>query len=292
MHAKIKIDPLFLLMIAITIYERDYIYLICTLIGSLIHEFAHAFVAYKRGYVLKELKVNPFGASLNGLDKIHKDDRFYVIIAGPLVNIFISMIIIVIWWYYPNTYNNLYPFYHTNLMLAFFNLLPAYPLDGGNLLLSLTTNTLQTIKMLRVFGLAIAFLLFSSYIMSIFGSQNQNLLLMSALLFSCALNKTEMDTFEHISAIHTRDYVNYPIEIRCFRASYELSLIKLLKRINPHYVSEFHIIDNKNNVIARLDEQTVLSYCFKYGTNAQIKNVNTIYNINIKQLEIMHDDIK
>lgn len=75
--------------------------------------------------------------------KDQKNDMFWVALAGPASNIllfFVGLIIFAILFHgfalRPNSplYQMLHVFLYINLLLAFFNLLPLHPLDGGKIL--------------------------------------------------------------------------------------------------------------------------------------------------------------
>ncbi|MEF3280700.1 MAG: site-2 protease family protein [Elusimicrobiota bacterium] len=146
----------------------------------IIHEFAHGYIAYKKGddtaYLSGRLTLNPVShidvigtimlpaialltkAPLIGwakpvpvnpfrLNNPYRD-MVYVAFAGPLSNILLSIISVgllnflfflgahKIIFFFPIIYILQYLIY-INLMLAFFNLLPIYPLDGGQILMNL-----------------------------------------------------------------------------------------------------------------------------------------------------------
>ncbi|MDR0752413.1 MAG: site-2 protease family protein [Christensenellaceae bacterium] len=273
MPLKIKIEPIFILLIIITASCGDYVYLICTILASIAHEFAHIFVAYKCGYVLRDIKLNLYGASLSGFEKIDKNDAFIVLLAGPFLNIIMSLIIVSIWWFFQGTYSTTFPFFYANIVLAFFNLLPVYPLDGGRLITCLKPRSKKTKTVLKIFGIVTGTLLFLTYIISMFSDENLNLLLMASFVLIAVFNKSEEDSFEHITSIHTNKSKKCPIEIKKFRVSHELALLKLLKFMKLAYISIFIVVNQDEKVIVTIEEREVVELCIKYGAQAQIKSI-------------------
>lgn len=153
--------------------------LIILLLGALtIHEFAHAITAYKLGDGTPKMQgrvtlnplahLDPIGTVLlivtviTGFGfgwgkpvtfnpanlKNPKRDIGLVAIAGPLSNILLSAIAIILILVLKNTapflIGTLITFIFVNWVLAIFNLIPIYPLDGYNFLLSILPDNLAT----------------------------------------------------------------------------------------------------------------------------------------------------
>lgn len=102
-------------------------------LSSLLHEGAHAYAARKLGYTPSVISAGLFGGVLH-LEEGYIEPELALLIhsAGPLLNLGIAMVsycAILI-----TGFNFLYPVLIANLVLAIFNLLPLYPLDGGKLI--------------------------------------------------------------------------------------------------------------------------------------------------------------
>ena len=152
-----------------------------------VHEWAHAFVAYKLGddtaYRMGRVTLNPlvhldpigtlmilllgFGGAkpveVNPLNfRNHRKGMAAVAFAGPLSNFilaFITLIIVRVWWRVAlltggpssvthNAINILYIMATTNISLGVFNLIPISPLDGSKVLGAFIVNDFYY-KMLR-----------------------------------------------------------------------------------------------------------------------------------------------
>ncbi|MDE6583500.1 MAG: site-2 protease family protein, partial [Clostridia bacterium] len=100
----------------------------------LLHELGHFCVAKFLGYKLSRFSISPYGVSLSYLDnQLQKGDGLKIAFAGPCANFLAVIIVLGLWWCFPNFYFLSYDFVLISTMLALINLLPAYPLDGGRI---------------------------------------------------------------------------------------------------------------------------------------------------------------
>lgn len=123
---------------------------ILSIFGSvLLHEFGHAMVARRFRIKTLEIVMLPIG----GLARLERQpkakEEFWVAIAGPAVNMIIGAALMgyswiggralapETWMTQPSDANLAERIGIANLFLAFFNLIPAFPMDGGRILRSL-----------------------------------------------------------------------------------------------------------------------------------------------------------
>jgi Zn-dependent protease len=119
------------------------------LFGSvLLHELGHALTARRFGIRTLEIAMLPLG----GLARLERQpkpsEEFWVALAGPLVNLVIGAGLLgwsrmsggsfdLSHWKNATDGNLVFRIATANLILAFFNLLPAFPMDGGRVVRSL-----------------------------------------------------------------------------------------------------------------------------------------------------------
>ena len=104
------------------------IFLVTYILVLFIHEYSHAYIAYKLGYKLNSISITPFGVCLNidnnTLDSI---DSVKIALAGPCVNFALAILCMAFWWGVPGAYCFFEPFFEANVVIGTFNMLPCFP---------------------------------------------------------------------------------------------------------------------------------------------------------------------
>ena len=109
------------------------------------HELAHIITGIILGLKPKTLRITPFGFSVyfeeykkNG-KKIFIRQKNIIVLAGPVFNILLAIVAIFIKFDYILSISK-EVFIYANILLAVFNLLPIYPLDGGRIIKNMLNN--------------------------------------------------------------------------------------------------------------------------------------------------------
>lgn len=132
-----------------TLYSSTLINWIIGAIASLVffacvflHELMHSYIALRLGLKIKRITLFLFGgvAEIEGEPKSAKDELF-ISIVGPITSALLSLIF---FFFSKLPFNPASPIvgailylYRVNLILAGFNIIPAFPLDGGRVLRSI-----------------------------------------------------------------------------------------------------------------------------------------------------------
>lgn len=136
-------------------------FILAVFLCVLLHEFGHALMAKRFHFKTKYITLLPIGG-LAQMEKLPDDPKqeLWVAIAGPMVNIVIAGILLVflpsIDNFDPETFTAIGPdnffvfLFSVNLILALFNLLPAFPMDGGRVLRALLSFKLPREQATRV----------------------------------------------------------------------------------------------------------------------------------------------
>jgi len=202
-----------------------------------LHELGHAFSAKRYGVRTKDIILSPLGgvARLDGLPEKPIDESV-VAFAGPLVNILLAGIFGGYGWMtssidlsnlgasrlvFGNPENFVTLFLIINIFLSFFNLIPAFPMDGGRIFRSLLSPSLgrrRATLITTYLGQGIAVLLvglacflvpprMSFYLIPLF-------ILSSAFMFFMARQEYRIVEFEEILKRHSiLELIRQPINI-------------------------------------------------------------------------------
>lgn len=173
------------------------------------HEFGHALTARNYGIGTRSITLLPIGG-VASLKKMPEDPKaeFMIAVAGPAVNAAIALILYLIipvesfLAQDPETLQNelsrirddnfLFYLFSANVALAAFNMLPAFPLDGGRVLRSLLSIRMGRVRatqvavttgkflalMLFLFGLFYNFILVLIALFIYFGAESENVMVM------------------------------------------------------------------------------------------------------------------
>jgi len=110
-----------------------FFYVIAVFFFVLLHELGHCLSAKKFNITVQSIVLYPIGglARLDGSFFRNAKIEFIVAIAGPLVNLFFCPILLSLGVWTENSF--LITMGVINLVLFVFNLLPAFPMDGGRM---------------------------------------------------------------------------------------------------------------------------------------------------------------
>ncbi len=135
----------------------------------LMHEFGHALACRQVGGKADQIILWPLGGVAYVSPPQRPGAMLWSIAAGPLVNVVLAPILTVAYFFsknagwedlYPNLSTYIFAVWLTNLVILAFNLLPIYPLDGGQIFRSLLwfvvgrANSLMVASALGFVGVA------------------------------------------------------------------------------------------------------------------------------------------
>lgn len=143
MHLKLDLK-IFLFLLLFLLTSQFEIYIII-MIFAIIHELGHLIAGLILGFKVEEIKLTPMGVRLQFKVKSEEYNKkvkrgnllnvkkAIIALAGPITNIIIFTILILIQnldLYFTQTY--IYQIIvYSNILIAIFNMIPIYPMDGG-----------------------------------------------------------------------------------------------------------------------------------------------------------------
>lgn len=142
-----------LLLIAAFLGAGAFIFIVLLFVMVVLHELAHSITARLNGIPVKKIILLPLGgASIIDLDEVPPATSFRIALVGPLSSIALGFFFGMLAVYAPAGLLKvtLQLLFLLNILLGIFNLLPAFPLDGGRVLksyLEKKRNQLEATKM-------------------------------------------------------------------------------------------------------------------------------------------------
>jgi Zn-dependent protease len=213
----------------------------------ILHEFGHALTAQKYGIQTRDIILLPIGG-LARLEKIPEDPRqeLHVALAGPFVNLVIFFLLSIIIYLSgiqielgENTHvdgETIVLFLASaNLFLAIFNLLPAFPMDGGRVLRALLSLKMSRVKATQIAGGIGQFMGIAFVFIGLF--YNPILVLIGIFIFLGAQAEVTHTTQNSLLKGYTvQDVLMRKFPIIAYDASLSKAIEKLLNGQSTHFV--------------------------------------------------------
>ena len=242
------------------------------LVSITLHELAHAIVAKKLGYSLDKIWILPYGAGISFKEfSFSSEDEIKIAIAGPLMNFFLIILTISLWWLFPSTYIFTYSFAISNFSIAAFNLLPAFPLDGGRILNSILKTKLKVktaTKISTALNLMFSICFLILFIISFFFSLNFSFGLVAIFLFLGIIEGKFQGTY-HPLLMEIPSAKKNIIQVKSFCVKSNVPLYKILPQINKN---KFNVIYVKfpSGKIKIISEEMLKSFYKKGSPHSEI----------------------
>lgn len=213
---ELKID-LKIILFALIFYFTGQIEIYCLcLLFALIHELGHVLVARILGNKLLKFKIMPLGFSIflqtniEDYNKKIKKGNMYVLknliisIAGPITNI----IIFLVTFFLPIELMIKEKIIYINAIIAIFNLIPMYPLDGSKILqnaLKLFCSNKESYKYTNI--VANATLIIFTIFCSVFILYAKNIAIVAILIYLWYINIKENEKQKIRNKILNNNYI-------------------------------------------------------------------------------------
>ena len=241
-----------------------------------LHELGHALTAKYFHYSTKDITLLPIGGMAR-MDEIPENPKheLLVALAGPAVNIIVAILLYpLIYWFgkiptfftilFDSAGTLLYNLFLVNLLLAFFNLIPAFPMDGGRVFraaLSYVTDRVKATAIAARTGQVIAIIFFSAGFFF-------NPMLSFAGIFIFLMAQTENDYVRSKSFLH--DYKVKDVLIRnYFFLDVFDTVSDAVKLLLDTQAKDFLIME-KGHVVGTLDRDRIIHLLSEKGKEAPL----------------------
>ncbi|WP_439483962.1 site-2 protease family protein [Cyclobacterium plantarum] len=265
------------------------LFVILIFLCVILHEFGHALTAQKYGIQTRDIILLPIGG-LARLEKLPEDpkEELKVALAGPLVNLVLFLLLSVILFFTGFDFNlleapklngsSIWLFLASaNFFLAVFNLLPAFPMDGGRVLRALLSFRMSRVKATEIAGgtgqiMAILFVFFGLF-------NNPLLVLIGIFIFLGAqaeVNQTKQHSF--LEGFIVGDALMNKFPVLAYNSPLQKAVDKLLDGQATHFV-----VVKEDSPVGILSREGIVQGL--RDQNAQI-SIEKVTDINPLKLEI------
>lgn len=244
-----------------------------------LHELGHALAARRYDISTRDITILPIGglARLENMPEAPRQE-LVVALAGPAVNFLIAGLLFVVVNFFPahresfdlttidgNTF--LYTLFSANLILAVFNLIPAFPMDGGRVLRALISFKFSRIKATRIAAAIGQILAIFFVIVGLF--YNPILLLIGFFIFLGA--QAEAKFTEIRSLMH--GYHIYDVLMKDYKALHvEDELSQAVDILLNGQTTVFLIMDG-DHVVGTLSKNEIIRALSEYGKQVRVGEV-------------------
>ena len=257
------------------------VFILALFVCVTLHELGHALTAKRFKIVTRSITLLPIGG-LAQMEKLPEKpaQELWVAIAGPLVNVAIAILLYV----YLSASNSIPPLINmehmqldgsgfwfnlllANVILAVFNLIPAFPMDGGRVLRALLAFKYDRRKATSIAAgigqfLAILFVFFGFF-------SNIWLVFIGVFIY---LGAGAEATFEATKSILTGHSVKDVLMKQYTRLKPQETLEKVVQLLLNGQEQEFIVTEN-NQVIGVLTRKELIAGLSEYGKQSPIANV-------------------
>lgn len=274
---KIAFSWLFLLLLLGLLLFDSFVNFIIYALVVCLHELAHYIVAKRLGYQLNKFYIMPYGVCLNYENMIFQgNDELLISLAGPLLNYLMCILCVAVWWLFPITYYYLDYFCFCNLLLATFNSLPCFPLDGGRVAVCLLSKFIDREKAIQISIITnyiISLLLVILFILSLFKNINISYMFIAIFLFSGSVSPNKYSQYTYLSLTHNKSKLygkGCAVKILAFNSN--VSLYKIMAKFT-HYKYNIVYIIMPNGGVKVFSEYNIKNLSIKYSPALSIDEI-------------------
>jgi stage IV sporulation protein FB len=264
----VRIHPVFWCVIVLSVWTGHFIE-ICTLFTLVIvHELGHLAAARSYGWKIASLQLLPFGGVIlfDQWGTVDPYEEIVVSLAGPLQHLFLIMS--SLFFYQCGWWNQVWTeyFIRANLLLAGFNLLPIYPLDGGRIVQALMSLYLPYRQALMLSYISSSLLAAFGIVLSF---TNPTLVVnLSLFVIACFLLFTNVVAWKQLPYHYFRFLLarlQTPLSVKrqeIITLPLQTTLAKAVKRLYRQRYHLFHLVDQKKGIHRIWGEEVLLrQYC-------------------------------
>ena len=277
MVKKIGLHPLFAVVCVLVLCMGLANVLVNFLLAVILHEFAHGFIASKKGYKLNKFFLMPYGAGLNFQQNfVDEKDEIIIASAGPIFSFALALLFTAFWWIFPASYIYTHQFVFANIVTGTLNLLPAYPLDGGRILACLITLKTSSRKIALKFCFAFNYVFSFVFLVlfSIAPLQNITFLIFAIFIFLGTIDNkfTGNYTIKNFPFFENNLSLKQNVSINQFAVTAQTEIFRLAQHLKKNKLN-IAVVVFEENKIKILSENIIKNLFEKYPSTTKINEI-------------------
>ena len=247
--------------------------IILAFISILAHEGMHILVAKRKGCKFNDIQIHIYGTSAQfaNIAELNKKEKLQIYLSGPFAN----FIIICIFWCSGFASNNILidKMININISLLFFNLLPAYPLDGARVLEILLSQKIlyrRANDIISKISYTIGVILLVIFIIVFAYSGVINVSILIASIAICLITRSEEKSAMYIlmgNIFVKRNKLlrNKYIENKSISVYYKQGLANVMSMVDKNRFNIFYVLDDDLKVVFIMNEDELIEALKLYG---------------------------
>src|SRR4051794_7409303 len=246
--------------------------IVALFICVLLHEFGHSLVAQRLGIVVRSITLLPIGGVSN-LESIPEkpSDEVKITLAGPLVNVVLAPIFFgvgLLLGAQPRMPTDLFTgigsvgqffFYlgYLNVVLALFNLIPAFPLDGGRVLRGALATRLGALRATEIASRVGQLFALAFFILGLLGG-NFLLALIGVFIFFGANGEAQMVRQRELTrGLSVSDVMGTKPRTETVTPYHTFG--QVLDSVIHGYQEDFPVVDESGNLVGMITREEIMA---------------------------------
>ena len=231
---------------------------------------------------MKEVELFPFGGVARIDEQLELEPLVErrLALAGPVANLILAALAVPFYNRCPLNREIIVYLIEVNLFLAFFNLLPALPLDGGRILRSYLLPRLgyrvATETAARA-GQGLALFMFAAGLIgACCGALNWSLMPVAIFVFVAATREKQQAVYAFLRSLASKE--NELLQKGCLRGEQLVALegtklLEIFRLFTPHRYHFIHILDRSRERVGEVSESSLVRIALQKGVDIPVKQV-------------------